>query len=325
MRQTSVVLPLALGLLAAPLAAGAQPPAKVPRIGILRVPSPPDPNAEAFRKGLRELGYVEGQNIAIEYRTAEGRPDRLPALAGELVTLKVDVIVAGGSVAVQAAKQATTTIPIVMSAAGDPVGAGFAGSLARPGGNITGVVNLAPELGAKRLELLKETSPSLARVAAVSNPANPAHALELREAQAAAQTLRITLLSLTAPGPEAVETAFATMVRERVRGLMILPDAVFFGQRGRITDLAAQGRLPAIYDQKAYVDAGGLMAYGPSFADLNRRAATFVDKILKGAKPADLPVEQPTRFELVINLKTAKALGLTVPRSILIRADQLIQ
>jgi putative ABC transport system substrate-binding protein len=313
------------GLVAAPLAAEAQSPAKVPRIGMLRVWSAPDPLVDAFREGLRGLGYVEGQTIAIEYRYAEGRPDRHPALAAELVRLKVDVIVAQGSVAVRAAQQATTTIPIVMSAAGDPVAAGFVASLARPGGNITGLVNFGSELAAKRVYVLKEAVPAVSRLAVVSNPGNPAHRLELQAAQAVAQTLGVTLLSLTVSAPEAIERAFETMVQERAGGLMFLPDAVYSSHRTRIAALAARRKLPAIYDQRAYVDAGGLMAYGPNYVALYRLAATYVDKILKGAKPADLPVEQPTQFELVINLKTAKALGLTIPQPLLLRADEIIQ
>jgi putative ABC transport system substrate-binding protein len=324
-KTAGLVVAIGLGFLAARVAAAAQPAGKVPRIGLLRVWSPPDPLVDAFGQALRGLGHTEGQTIAIEYRYAEGKPDRLPALAAELVGLKVDVIVAQGSVAVRAAQQATSTIPIVMAAAGDPVAAGFVASLARPGGNITGLVNFGPELAAKRLDVLKEAAPAVSRVAVVSNPGNPAHPLEWQAAQEAAQALGVALLPLTVGAPQAIEPAFKTMARQRAAGLMFLPDALYSSHRTQIVGLAARRRLPAIYDQRAYVDAGGLMAYGPSYADLYRRAAAYVDKILKGAKPADLPVEQPTRIEFVVNLKAANTLGLTIPRSILMRADQVIQ
>ncbi len=280
---------------------------------------------EGFREGLRELGYTEGKNIAIEYRWAEGRVDRLPQLATELVQLKVDVLVTAGSPGILAAKQATTTIPIVMALGGDPVGSGYVASLARPGGNITGLSNLAEDLVAKLLELLMKAVPGVSRVAVLSNPANPAHASFRRVIQGAAGTMGVKLLPVNASGPREFDGAFATMIREHAGGLVELPDPMFLTERNRLTGLANQNRLPAIYGFREHAAAGGLMAYGVNLRDSYRRAATYVDKILKGAKPADLPVEQPTKFELVINLKTAKALGLTIPPSVLVRADQVIE
>ncbi len=279
---------------------------------------------DGFREGLRELGYKEGRNITIEYRWAEGRLDRLPQLATELVQLKVDVLVTAGSPGIRAAKQATTTIPIVMAAGGDPVGSGYVASLARPGGNITGLSNLAEDLVAKLLELLKNAVPGVSRVAVLSNPANPAHASFRRVIQSAARTMGVTLLPVDARGPHEFDGAFATMIRERAGGLVELPDPMFLTERNRLTDLAAQNRLPAIYGFREHAAAGGLMAYGVNLRDSYRRAAAFVDKILRGAKPGDLPIEQPSKFEFVINLKTAKALGLTIPQSLLVRADEII-
>ena len=279
----------------------------------------------AFRQRLRELGYVDGQNIAFEVRSAEGRAERLPDLAADLVRLKVDVIVAGGTPAPLAAKRATTAIPIVMASAGDPVGSGLVASLARPGGNVTGLSLLVPELGGKRLQLLKEVVPGVSRVAVLWNAANPYPVLVWRQTEAAARALGVHLQSLDVRGPDDLEGAFAAATRGRAGALITVEDPLTFGQRKRIVDFAARARLPAMYGFREFVDAGGLMSYAASLADLSRRAATYVDKILKGAKPADLPVEQPTKFELVINLKTAKALGLTIPPSVLIRADQVIQ
>jgi putative ABC transport system substrate-binding protein len=322
---------LVLGILSTPLSAKAQQPAKIPRIGVLSVlpaptPSAPPPTLEAFRQGLRELGYVEGQNIAIEYRYAEGKFERLPDLAAELVRLKVDVIVTHTDPAIRAAKQATSQIPIVMAVVGDPVVTGLAASLARPGGNITGLSFLAPELAGKRLELLKETVPRLSRVAVLWNSPSVAMRHTFREAQVAAGALGLAFISLEVQGnPEDFERVFSTTPRERPDGLFVTLDPFTRLHRKRIVELAAKHQLPAIYEQREFVDAGGLMSYGPSVPDMWRRAATYVDKILKGAKPADLPVEQPTRFELVINLKTAKALGLTIPQSVILRADQAIQ
>src|SRR6266545_4757340 len=312
-----------------PQAARAQQQAgKVPRIGFLGLTSPSDRPSllDAFRQGLRELGWVEGQNIVIDYRHAEGRVDRLPDLAAELVRLKVDLIVSGGTQGVTAAKNATETIPIVMIAVRDPVGTGLIASLARPGGNVTGVSGYAGlETVAKQLELLKEPLPKIRRVAILSNPANAYHQLAVREVNVAARSLGVQLQLLEARGPNEFDGAFAAMAKERVGALLVLSDGIFSSHRTRLADLAARSRLPAAYGNRESVEAGGLMSYGPSFLDLFRRAATFVDKILKGAKPGDLPVEQPTKYELVINLKTAKALGLTIPPSLLLRADQVIE
>ncbi|HKZ05669.1 MAG TPA: ABC transporter substrate-binding protein [Methylomirabilota bacterium] len=315
-------------MLATPRAAQAQQADKAPRIGWLSATSPADRPLliDAFRQRLRELGWVEGQNIAIDYRYAEDRDDRLPDLAAELVRLKVDVIVSFGTQGVTAAKKATGTIPIVMIAVRDPVGTGLIASLARPGGNLTGVSGYAGlEIVAKQLELLKETVPKLRRVAVLSNPANAYHRLAIREANVAARSLGVQLQLLEARGPNEFDAAFAAMAKERAGGLLVLSDVMFNAHRTRLAELAARSRLPAAYAVRESVEAGGLMSYGPSFLDLHRRSAAYVDKILKGAKPADLPVEQPTQFELVINLKTAKALGLTMPPSLLRQADEVIE
>jgi len=280
---------------------------------------------EAFRQGLRELGYVEGQNLIIESRYAEGSEERLPDLAAELVRLKVEVIVAGGSSTIRAAQHATRTIPIVMAGSYDPVGRGLVASLARPGGNTTGVSTLGAELPGKRLELLKETVPQSARVAVLANPAAGGYESVMHNLTGAAQALGLQLRIVELRRAEELDTAFATMTREGVDALIVVPDrALMDGLRGRTVDLAATHRLPAMYDGREYVAAGGLMSYGPSLLDMFQRAATYVDRILKGAKPADLPVAQPTKFELVINLKTAKALGLTVPPSLLFQANEVI-
>ena len=320
---------ISLAMLLAPLgAADAQQAGKVPRIGYFSAGSPSGaPHLlEAFRKGLRELGWVEGQNIVIDYRFAEGRSDRLTDLAAELVRLKVDIIVALATPAAAAAKNATQTIPIVMIGAYDPVGIGLIAGLARPGGNVTGLsFGVGMETVSKGLELLKETVPKVRRVAILSNPANPAQPLAMREVNVAARSFGVQLQLLEARGPNEFDGAFAAMAKERVGALLVVADGLFILHRARLADLAARSRLPAIYGYREHVEAGGLMSYGSSLRDLWRRAATFVDKILKGAKPADLPVEQPTKFELLINLKTAKALGLTIPQSILIRADQVLQ
>ena len=318
---------IAGSLLAAPLAAEAQQAAKVPRIGYLGLNLATSPHlAEAFRQGLRDLGYVEGGNVKIEYRDADGKYERLPALAAELVSLKVDLIVTGAFQATLAAKNATKTIPIIMVAVADPVRIGLIASLVRPGGNITGLALFAgTEIFGKHLELLKEAVPNLSRVAVLSNPANPMHVLRLREVEVAGRSLRVQLQILKAQGPEEFDSAFAAMTRERAGALYVVGDPMFVQHRRRFVELAAKSRLPTVYELKDYVEAGGLMSYGPSFLDLFRRAATYVDKILKGARPGDLPVEQPTEFELVINLKTAKALGLTIPQSLLQRADQVIE
>src|SRR2546426_6769596 len=329
MERRTFLATLAGGLLAAPLAAKAQPQEKVPRVGYLSPGSPSEPfrrrRFEAFRQGLRELGYVEGQNIAIESRWAEGKYDRYSALAADLVRLKVDVIVAAGGRATQDAQQATRTHPIVMSVVIDPVGSGLVASLARPGGNVTGLTIMASDLVGKQFEVLKEVVPKVSRVALLWNPANPGSAPQLREAEAAARALGVRLQTLEARGPQEIDSAFAAMTRERAGALLILPDAIFGNQRRQIAELAAKRRLPSLLGVGEYAEAGGLMNYSANNLDLERRAATFVDKILKGAKPADLPREQPSKFELVINLRTAKAIGLTIPQSILVRADQIIE
>jgi putative ABC transport system substrate-binding protein len=322
----ALTVALTIALLAAPLAASAQQAGKVHRIGLLGTGSPSDTSRiDAFRQGLRELGWVEGQNIVIEYRCAEGRFDRLPELASELVRLKVEIIVAAPTPTV-AAKNATETIPIVMTNVGDPVGLGLIASLARPGANVTGLsYRVGVETMGKALELLKETVPKVRRVAILSNPANPAQPITVRDVKVAARSLGVQLQLLEARGPNEFDGAFAAMAKDRVGALLVVADSMFIVHRTRVADLAAKNRLPAAYGLREHVEAGGLMSYGPSSPDNYRRAATYVDKILKGARPADLPVEQPTKFELVINLKTAKALGLTIPSSLLLRADEVIQ
>jgi putative tryptophan/tyrosine transport system substrate-binding protein len=316
-----------IALLAAPITAEAQQARKMSRIGVLAVGIPTSYTAryEAFRQGLRELGYVEGQTIAIEYRYAEGKVERLPNLAAELVRLNVDVIVASSGPETGAVKRATTSIPIVFGVHGDPVGTGHVASLAKPGGNITGMASMAPDLSGKRLALLKEAFPHIARVAVLWNTANPAKAEDWRETQGAARTLGLTLQSRDVRGSDDFAGAFAAMAMQRPDAFLTLDDPVILNSRTAIVAFAAKQRLPGIYPQRDYTDAGGLMSYGPSISDMFRRAATYVDKILKGAKPGDLPIEQPTKFEFVINLKTAKALGLTIPPSLLLRADQVIE
>jgi putative ABC transport system substrate-binding protein len=313
-------------LLAAPLAANAQAPVKVPRVGYLTTVSRTDDwRLESLRQGLRELGYVEGQTIAIEYRFADGRPERLPALAAELVGLKVDVIVTAGPPAPQVAKQATRTIPIVFTVVGDPVAEGLVASIARPGGNITGLSSIASEVVGKQVELLKEVVPKVSRVAVLQNPNHPGHPIMLRQLEGAARALGVQLRVVQAGRPAEIDAAFVAMRSQRVGGVLVLRDSFFNAQRTQIAALAAKSRLPAVYGFSEHAEAGGLMTYGASVKVMYRRAATYVDKILKGAKRADLPVEQPTKFELVINLKTAKALGLTIPPSLLQRADEVIQ
>ncbi len=320
---------LVVSLLAAPLAAEAQQAAKVARIGYLAGNLTASPHLpEAFRQGLRDLGYVEGRNVVIEYRDAEGRPERFAALAAELVALKVDVIVAPNTPAALAAKQATRTLPIVFAVAADPVMSGLVTSLARPGADVTGLSILAPELVGKRLELLTQAVPGVSRVAVLWQPGGLGERTDkdmLKEADVAARALGVRLQVVEARGPEDFDRAFTEMARARAGALTVLPSNMFTSERRRLVDLAAKNRLPAVYPWREFVEAGGFMAYGPNIADLFRRAATYVDKILKGAKPADLPVEQPTKFELVINLKTAKALGLTIPPSVLGRADEIIR
>ena len=322
MRLIGLAVILTTSLFLAPLAAEAQqPPAKSSRIGLLGdVPRFLD---EAFREGLRDLGYVDGQNLVIEYRPSEWKYERLPRLAADLVRLKVDVIVTASPAATEAAKRATSTIPIVFTVSGDPVAEGFVASLARPGGNITGLATTSPELVGKQLEMLKGIAPKISRVAVLQNPNTHRDVLQLTEG--AARALGLQLHILAARTASEIEAAFATMSSLRADGILVMRDAVFRAQRAQITALAAKNRLPAVYGLREEAEAGGLMAYGASVPQLYRRAATYVDKILKGAKPADLPIEQPTKFELVINLKTAKALGLTIPQSLLGRADEVIQ
>jgi putative ABC transport system substrate-binding protein len=316
-------------LLAAPLAAEAQQAAKIARIGYLAGNLAAGPRLEeAFRQGLRDLGYVEGRNVVIEIRDAEGKPERFPALAAELVALKVDVIVAPNTPQALAAKQATRSLPIVFSFVADPVASGLVTSLARPGGNVTGLSSLTPELVGKRLELLTQAVPGVSRVAVLWQPGFQGERTErdmLKAADVAAQALGVRLQFVEAQGPADIDRAFSDMTMARAGALTVLGSTMLISERRRLADLAAKNRLPAAYARREYVDAGGLMSYGTNIADLFRRTATYVDKILKGAKPADLPVEQPTTFELVINLKTAKALGITIPQSLLARADEVIR
>ena len=333
MKRFSVIL-LALAFLTAPLPTEAQQPARIPRIGFLGT-FPTNRHEEALRQGLREFGYVEGQNIALERRYSEGRPERLPDLAIQLVRLKVDVIVVDACGApLNAASQATGTIPIVVAACSDDlVATGLISSLARPGGNVTGLSELTPELGAKRLELLSEAVPTVRRVAVLWNPAYAERfsanfrfwSSDWKEMRGAAQVLGMTLQSVEIRGADDFDTAFSAMTRERADALIAFSDPLFALHGKRLADLAVKSRLPAVYASREVVDAGGLMSYGPSTSELFRRAAVYVDKILKGAKPADLPMEQPMKFALVINLKTAKVLGLTIAQSLLIRADEVIR
>jgi len=320
------VVMLTLSLLVAPLTVTAQPRSTVPRIGILTpAAGASTPLWEAFRQGLRDLGYVEGTNIALEYRFAAGQNERLPALAAELVHLRVDMIVTNSGAAAQAARDATETIPIVMATGGDPVRLGVVVSLARPGGNITGLSLMVPELDGKRLDLLKEALPHVSRVAVLWNASNPTSPDQLRQIEAAARVLGLQLHSLAIRHPDELDSVFAAMTREGAEALITLGDAVLWNHRTRVVALAAQHHLPAVFDAREFADVGGLMAYGPHVPDSYRRAAVYVDKILKGAQPADLPVERPVKFELVINLKTAKALGVTIPPALLFQADKVIQ
>jgi putative ABC transport system substrate-binding protein len=320
-------IPVAASLLAIVHVAQAQQPAKIPRIGFLAGVSPSAISArlESFRQGLRELGYVEGKNIIIEWRSAEGKLDRLPALAADLVRLKVDVIVSAGPQVTRAAKEATSTIPIVMAQEFDPVGTGFVASLARQGGNITGLSTLSPEISGKQLELLKETVTKLSRVAVLGTSTSPGNAQALREMEVAAGVLGVKLQYLDVLSPKDIEIAFRAASKGRAGAVLVLPSPVLTSQRTQIVDLAIKTRLPAIYWRSDLVEAGGLMSYGASQNDLDRRTATYVDKILKGAKPADLAVEQPIKFEFIINLKAAKQIGLTIPSNVLARADRVIR
>jgi putative ABC transport system substrate-binding protein len=322
------VLVLVAGALAAPLASFAQQPTKIPRIGFLH-PAPPGGvpgiRLEAFRDALHELGYVEGKNVQLEVRWGNGEFERLPALAAELVQLKVDVIVAGASPSVLAARKATSTIPIVMPVSSDPVGDGLVASLAHPGGNITGLSMMAPELGEKRLQLLRETFPEASRAVAVLwNPAYAGMRARFEEAKVAAPKLGLTARSVEVRDTRELDVAFEAVVREHPEAL-VLSDPFTLSQRARIVEFAAEHRLPAIYETSDFVDVGGLMSFGPDISNLYRRAAVYVDKILKGAKPGDLPIEQPTKFELVLNMKTAKALDIKIPQSILLRANRVIE
>jgi putative ABC transport system substrate-binding protein len=307
--------------------ADARQPTKVPRIGYLSVLSPSSDSSrlEAFRQGMRELGYAEGQSIAIESRYAEGKLDRLPGLARELVRVKVDVIVVGGSTATRAAKNVTKLIPIVMAHGSDPVELGFVASLARPGGNITGLTHLAPELGGKRLELLKDIVAQLSRVAVLTDPGTQGHGPQMKELEVAARALGLQLRPAEVRGPNELESAFSAMTTGRSGAFIGLQQPTLDSLRDRIVDLAAKNRLPAMYPNSEYVETGGLMSYAADIVAMFRRAAYYVDRILKGAKPADLPVEQPKTFELVINLKAAKQIGLTIPPNVLARADKVIK
>jgi putative ABC transport system substrate-binding protein len=320
-------LALCAFLFALCISASAQQAKKVPRIAILTV-NPHQTIAmrlEAFRQGLRDLGYVEGQNIVIEWRSADGKVERMPEVVTELLRLNVDVIVTGGPAATRPAKEATVTVPIVMGFDSDPVGNGFVGSLARPGGNITGLSSLYREISGKRLELLKEIIPALSRVAVMGSSFEPGNAQTLRDTELAATALGVQLQYLELQTPKDIETVFRAASKGRADAVLVLVSPVLDSQRTQVAQLAVKTRLPVIHPQPEYVEAGGLMTYGVSVTDLFRRAATYVDKILKGTKPADLPVEQPTKFELVINLKAAKQIGLTIPPNVLARADRVIK
>jgi len=320
----AIVAALSMGLGAADL--GAQPPpGKIARIGFLHPGTPPNASADVFRQTLRDLGYVEGRNVAIEFRWAEGRMDRLSPLAAELVALKPDVIVVGTTPAIKAVAEKTKSIPIVMTVVADPVADGLVQSLGHPGGNVTGLTIISPELSGKRIELLKEAVPRLSRLAVFWNPANPAHAATLRESEATARTLGLQTVPVAVQAAADVDSAFATIAREGASALFVLDDAILFIERQRIAKLALRNRLPLVSGISGYADAGALMTYGARQTDLYHRAAIIVDRILKGAKPENLPIEQPGSFELVLNLKTAKAFGLTIPDPLLLRADRLIE
>ena len=326
MKRNFVVYLLATYFLATAVIAAAQPSDKVRRLGVLGFDAVASKTfIEAFRRGLTELGHVEGQNIIIEYRWAEGKPERLPKLAAELVALKVDVIFAAAAPVIRAAKNATKTTPIVFEMLADPVSAGFVNSLAKPGGNLTGVAGLAPELGGKRLELLKEIVPRLNSVAVLANPGNPNFQSVLKESQRAAAILKVRLQILEVRNPAGLGEAFATMLKGGAEALTVFPDPMLLREQNTIVNFAAKNRLPTVYGISGVVENGGLMTYAPSQTEMWHRAATYVDKILKGTKPADLPVEQPTKFELIINLKAAKQIGLTIPPNVLARAGRVIR
>ncbi len=327
--RAGLIVSLVLAVVSATVAAEAQPAGKTARIGFLSPSSSSDTRIsnvlDAFRQGLGELGYSEGRSVVIEARWADGKYERLPGLAAELVRLKVDVIVAVAAPAIRAAKGATSTIPIVMAVVVDPVATGLVASLAHPGGNITGLSSTATDLVAKQLEMLREVSPRVSRVGVLWNPENQGNRPQLREAEVAAQRLSMHLRPVEARSPAALDSAFAALARERVDALIVLVDVVFIEHRRRVAELAARSRLPAVYGLPEQAEAGGLMAYSADRSELFHRVAIYVDKILKGARPADLPIEQPTRFELIVNLRTAKALGITMPASLLARADRVIE
>jgi len=327
MRKKVFALALSAMLFALCLSAQAQQSKKIARIGFLSATSASSQSlrVEAFRQGLRELGYVEGKNIVIEWRFAEGKADRLRELVAELVRLEVDVIVTGGPPPTRAAKQATSTIPIVMAFDDDPVGSGFAASLARPGGNITGLSTYFPEISGKQLELLREIVPKLSRAAVLGNASQPGHPQALREINLAADGFRVQVQYLQVRGTQDIDSAFRAASKERADGVLVLSTAVLFLERKQVADLAVKNRLPAIYGRPEYVENGGLMYYGPIYTDLFRRAATYVDKILKGTKPTDIPIEQPMKFDFIINLQAAKKIGLTIPPNVLVRADKVIR
>jgi putative tryptophan/tyrosine transport system substrate-binding protein len=326
MRAKILVYALPALILATIHLAEAQQPKKVPRIGFLLATSPgPDPRIEGFRQGLRELAYVEGKNIAIEWRYAEGKEDLVPTLAAELVQLNVEIIVTDGTNVTRAAKNATKTIPIVMASDADPVGNGFVASLARPGGNVPGLTNLLAGLSGKRLELLKEAIPDISRVGILWNPENPSSVSGFKETQEAARALAMQLQSLEVRSADDFAGAFRAATKAKARALTVVSDSLMFSNRRRLLELASNYKLPTMHTQSLWVDAGAMMSYGTNLPDLWRRAAVYVDKILKSAKPADLPVEQPTKFEFIINLKTAKQIGLTIPPNVLARADKVIK
>jgi putative ABC transport system substrate-binding protein len=323
MSKKGFCLALCALLLALSFPTEAQQQTKIPRIGYLGSVSS-SPRVATFRQGLRELGYVEGKNIIIEWRHHEGKVDLLPTLAAELVRLKVDIIITAGAPAARAAKEATSTVPIVMTQIGDPVGSGFVASLARPGGNITGLSILAPELSGKRLDLLKEIVPNLSRVAVFGTSTSPDNAQSLKEVELAANALKVQVQYLDIRNPKDFETAFQAATKGRAQGVLMMVLGTFTRQQEAV-GLAVKHRLPVMYTGQASVEAGGLMSYGVNNSDLDRRAATYVDKILKGAKPAELPVEQPKKFEFIVNLKAAKQIGLTIPPNVLARADRVIR
>jgi putative tryptophan/tyrosine transport system substrate-binding protein len=316
-----------MSLLAAPLAAGAQPAGKVYRIGFLGNSTEPlEANLVGpFREGLRERGYVEGRDLTIEYRWAEGAYERFPALIAELIALKLDIIVTAGTLAALAVKRTTTTIPLVMVAVGDPIGTGLVKSLARPGGNLTGLVSIGPDLEGKRLELLTQIVPKLSSVAFLANPANPIHLTSEKQASAAAKALRLKVVFFPVRAEGEFDPAFQAIVGQRSGALVMLADRLFLHHRARIVEFTARHRLPAVYAYNELVQVGGLMSFGPSYPEMHRRAAYFVDRILKGARATDLPMEQPSKFELILNLRTARTLGLVIPQEVLQRADQVIE